>query len=118
MDYTNAIPDAAGPDAWSNAAPSAAGDSSIWAFTDEDYRLWSVDCAYGDRNPSSRAGSEQPSPGKKARGGGGGNSTSKSRSIGKMFFKTKLCCEFRAGTCPYIANCNFRARHGGAPQAT
>ncbi|CAL5010335.1 unnamed protein product [Urochloa decumbens] len=118
MDYTNAIhiiPDAAGPDAWTNAAPCAAGgDSSIWA-TEDDYRQWSA----GD--PSSRAGSEQPPPGKKARGGGGsagagaaaggdvagGGSTSKSRAIGKMFFKTKLCCKFRAGTCPYVTNCNF-----------
>ncbi|KAF8712967.1 hypothetical protein HU200_028755 [Digitaria exilis] len=119
MDYTNAIhiiPDAAGPDAWTNAAPSAAGESSIWA-TEDDYRQWNADSGYGDRNPSSRAGSEQPPPGKKARGGGGsgggggdgggGNSTSKSRAIGKMFFKTKLCCKFRAGTCPYITNCNF-----------
>ncbi|GFP91516.1 zinc finger CCCH domain-containing protein 12 [Phtheirospermum japonicum] len=24
-----------------------------------------------------------------------------------MFYKTKLCCKFRAGTCPYITNCNF-----------
>jgi hypothetical protein len=24
-----------------------------------------------------------------------------------MFFKTKLCCKFRAGTCPYVTNCNF-----------
>ncbi|KAK8978050.1 hypothetical protein V6N11_062850 [Hibiscus sabdariffa] len=24
-----------------------------------------------------------------------------------MFFKTKLCCKFKAGTCPYISNCNF-----------
>ncbi|OEL16769.1 Zinc finger CCCH domain-containing protein 56 [Dichanthelium oligosanthes] len=119
MDYTNAIhiiPDAAGPDAWTNAAPSAAADSGIWA-TEDDYRQWSADPGYGDRNPSSRAGSEQPPPGKKARGGGagagggsdtgGGSSTSKSRAIGKMFFKTKLCCKFRAGTCPYVTNCNF-----------
>lgn len=121
MDYTNAIhiiPDAAGPDAWANAAPSAGGDSAIWA-TEDDYRQWNNDPGYGDRNPSSRAGSEQPPPGKKSRGGAGGgggggggdgggsNSTSKSRAIGKMFFKTKLCCKFRAGTCPYITNCNF-----------
>lgn len=117
MDYTNAIhiiPDAAGPDAWANAASAAGADASIWA-TEDDYRQWSADPGYGDRNPSSRAGSEQPPPGKKARGGGGGGgsdsggggSTSKSRAIGKMFFKTKLCCKFRAGTCPYVTNCNF-----------
>ncbi|KAL5649190.1 hypothetical protein ACJX0J_039999, partial [Zea mays] len=115
MDYTNAIhiiPDAAGPDAWANAASAAGADASIWA-TEDDYRQWSAEPGYGDRNPSSRAGSEQPPPGKKARGGGGGSdsggggSTSKSRAIGKMFFKTKLCCKFRAGTCPYVTNCNF-----------
>jgi len=117
MDYTNAIhiiPDAAGPDAWTNAATSTGGDAAIWA-TEDDYRQWNADPGYGDRNPSSRAGSEQPPPGKKARGGGGGSGsdggggscTSKSRAIGKMFFKTKLCCKFRAGTCPYVTNCNF-----------
>ncbi|EFJ24929.1 hypothetical protein SELMODRAFT_16790, partial [Selaginella moellendorffii] len=26
---------------------------------------------------------------------------------GTIFFKTKLCSRFRAGTCPYITNCNF-----------
>ncbi|GFS32592.1 zinc finger (CCCH-type) family protein [Actinidia rufa] len=35
------------------------------------------------------------------------HSDSRSKAIGKMFFKTKLCCKFRAGTCPYITNCNF-----------
>ncbi|KNA14384.1 hypothetical protein SOVF_107930 [Spinacia oleracea] len=29
------------------------------------------------------------------------------RAIGKMFYKTKLCCKFRAGVCPYVTNCNF-----------
>ncbi|KAF8712969.1 hypothetical protein HU200_028757 [Digitaria exilis] len=43
MDYTNAMPDAAGPDAWTNVAP-------IWAFTEDDYRQWSVD----SRNAYSR----------------------------------------------------------------
>ncbi|GJN39607.1 hypothetical protein PR202_gb28736 [Eleusine coracana subsp. coracana] len=110
MDYSNAIhiiPDAAGPDAWANAPPPAGGDSGIWA-TEDDYRQWNGDPG------------EQPPPGKKPRSGGGGGgvssggggdggggSTSKSRAIGKMFFKTKLCCKFRAGTCPYVTNCNF-----------
>lgn len=125
MDYTNAIhiiPDAAGPEAWANSVAAApAGDSGIWA-TEDDYSQWNGDPGLGgggyggDRNssqPQSRAGSEQPPPGKKPRGGGpsGGagdaGSTSKSRAIGKMFFKTKLCCKFRAGTCPYVTNCNF-----------
>uniref|UniRef100_A0A0D9X4M9 C3H1-type domain-containing protein n=1 Tax=Leersia perrieri TaxID=77586 RepID=A0A0D9X4M9_9ORYZ len=106
MDYTNAIhiiPDAAGPDAWANAAAAAGGDGGIWATEDDYNSQWN----------ESRAGSEQPPPGKKPRGasssggGGGGDAGSKSRAIGKMFFKTKLCCKFRAGTCPYVTNCNF-----------
>ena len=123
MDYTNAIhiiPDAAGPESWANSAAPPGGDSGIWA-TEDDYSQWNGDqglsggCYGGDRNslqPHSRAGSEQPPPGKKPRGsgpsgGGDAGSTSKSRAIGKMFFKTKLCCKFRAGTCPYVTNCNF-----------
>ncbi|EAZ41590.1 hypothetical protein OsJ_26123 [Oryza sativa Japonica Group] len=109
MDYTNAIhiiPDAAGPDAWANAAAQG-GDAGIWATEDDYNSQWNAD---GGGGGSSRAGSEQPPPGKKSRGGGGGKgggNTSKSRAIGKMFFKTKLCCKFRAGTCPYVTNCNF-----------
>lgn len=106
MDYTNAIhiiPDAAGPDAWANAAAQG-GDAGIWATEDDYNSQWNAD---GGGGGSSRAGSEQPPPGKKSRGGEGGGNTSKSRAIGKMFFKTKLCCKFRAGTCPYVTNCNF-----------
>ncbi|MCO5562488.1 hypothetical protein L7F22_016115 [Adiantum nelumboides] len=33
--------------------------------------------------------------------------TVKSKGTGSIFFKTKLCCKFRAGTCPYNSNCNF-----------
>ncbi|KQJ95303.1 zinc finger CCCH domain-containing protein 56 [Brachypodium distachyon] len=124
MDYSNAIhiiPDAAGPEAWVNSAVLPGGDSGIWA-TEDDYSQWNAEPGLtgggygGDRNssqPQSRSGSEQPPPGKKPRGGpsggGGGDagSMSKSRAIGKMFFKTKLCCKFRAGTCPYVTNCNF-----------
>uniref|UniRef100_N1R467 Zinc finger CCCH domain-containing protein 56 n=1 Tax=Aegilops tauschii TaxID=37682 RepID=N1R467_AEGTA len=123
MDYTNAIhiiPDAAGPESWANSAAPPGGDSGIWA-TEDDYSQWNGEQGLsgggygGDRNssqPHSRAGSEQPPPGKKPRGsgpsgGGDAGSTSKSRAIGKMFFKTKLCCKFRAGTCPYVTNCNF-----------
>lgn len=31
----------------------------------------------------------------------------RTKAIGKMFYKTKLCCKFRVGVCPYIKNCNF-----------
>ncbi|KAI5066599.1 hypothetical protein GOP47_0019223 [Adiantum capillus-veneris] len=34
-------------------------------------------------------------------------SMGKSKGTGSIFFKTKLCCKFRAGTCPYNSNCNF-----------
>ncbi|CAL9163336.1 zinc finger CCCH domain-containing protein 56-like isoform X1 [Musa acuminata AAA Group] len=108
------IPDASGPpDSW----PPGGNDQPMWA-TDEDYRSWSGDpsadaasnSAYDGRLSRSRAGSEQP-PGKKGRNSQadaqGGNRTTTSKAIGKMFFKTKLCCKFRAGTCPYITNCNF-----------
>ncbi|XP_010935018.1 zinc finger CCCH domain-containing protein 56 [Elaeis guineensis] len=116
MDYSSnaieIIPEATGPEPWAQAS----NDQAIWA-TEDDYRSWSGEPsadsasnpAYGDRQSQSqsRAGSEQP-PSKKPRNPSEGNgSMSKSRAIGKMFFKTKLCCKFRAGTCPYITNCNF-----------
>ncbi|KAF8101714.1 hypothetical protein N665_0201s0038 [Sinapis alba] len=45
---------------------------------------------------------ETESPCKKTRG------SPSSSEIGKPFFKTKLCCSFRAGNCPYVAStCHF-----------
>ncbi|OMO93300.1 Zinc finger, CCCH-type [Corchorus olitorius] len=97
-----------GPENW---IPNSA-DPSVWA-TEEDYRVWNnhetstdtpSNSSYDQRQPQSRSGSEQP-PNKKPRNSQDLNSRSK--AIGKMFFKTKLCCKFRAGTCPYITNCNF-----------
>ncbi|KAF3792220.1 Zinc finger CCCH domain-containing protein 56 [Nymphaea thermarum] len=94
-------------------------DQAIWA-TEEDYRAWNGDSDYmsassfDGRQSQSRSGSE-PSQ-KRSRnaqgdpqGGGFGreSSVSRSKAIGRMFFKTKLCCKFRQGTCPYITNCNF-----------
>ncbi|KAJ3692569.1 hypothetical protein LUZ60_011664 [Juncus effusus] len=73
----------------------------MWA-TEDDYRSWPG----SDQNPNPNSSSEPP-PNKKSRSDSSSNSVSKSRAIGKMFFKTKLCCKFRAGTCPYITNCNF-----------
>ncbi|XVE63595.1 hypothetical protein DITRI_Ditri07aG0032400 [Diplodiscus trichospermus] len=90
-----------GPDNW---VPNSS-DPSVWA-TEEDYRAWDTlsNSSYDQRQPQSRSNSEQP-PNKKTRNSQELNSRSK--AIGKMFFKTKLCCKFKAGTCPYITNCNF-----------
>lgn len=98
-----------GGDSWS-------GDQADWA-TEDEYRFWN-NGNDGETTPSSnsncgegrqRSGSEPPN--KKSRNNGsqdgGGGGSSRSKAIGKMFFKTKLCCKFRAGTCPYITNCNF-----------
>ncbi|KAJ6817311.1 zinc finger CCCH domain-containing protein 56-like [Iris pallida] len=103
------VPDASiGTNSW--MPPS--NDQSIWA-TEDDYRVWNPEPS-SDSIPNSshsRGGSEQP-PNRKSRGSSQSDSqingsNSKSKAIGKMFFKTKLCCKFRAGTCPYITNCNF-----------
>ncbi|KVH90188.1 Zinc finger, CCCH-type [Cynara cardunculus var. scolymus] len=90
------------------------GDQPVWA-TEDEYGVWdreaSVDTTsnsnYDGRQSQTRSGSEPPN--KKTRNGQGGDvqASSRSKAIGKMFFKTKLCCKFRAGTCPYITNCNF-----------
>ncbi|KAB1215986.1 Zinc finger CCCH domain-containing protein 56 [Morella rubra] len=95
-----------GPDSWSG------GDHSMWA-TEDDYRAWnnngddtpSTNSNYDQRQSQSRSGSEPPN--KKTRNSQDVTSSNRSKAIGKMFFKTKLCCKFRAGTCPYITNCNF-----------
>ncbi|KAI3878970.1 hypothetical protein MKW92_043574 [Papaver armeniacum] len=98
-------------------------DQAIWA-TEDDYGLWNGDLSvdtplnYDGRQSQSRSGSEPPN--KKSRNNSqGGDSfgsgfgrdfpspANRSKVIGKMFFKTKLCCKFRTGTCPYITNCNF-----------
>ncbi|GMJ06033.1 hypothetical protein like AT1G32360 [Hibiscus trionum] len=99
-----------GPENW---VPNST-DPSVWA-TEEDYRAWNNEEAsngndtpsnssYDQRQPQSRSNSDLP-PNKKPRNSQ--DSNSRSKVIGKMFFKTKLCCKFRAGTCPYITNCNF-----------
>ncbi|KAF7809490.1 Zinc finger CCCH domain-containing protein 56 [Senna tora] len=94
-----------GSENWSN-------DQAMWA-TEEDYRFWNdgdtaSNSSYDQKQSQSRAGSEPPN--KKSRNfqdGSAASSNNRSKAIGKMFFKTKLCCKFRAGTCPYITNCNF-----------
>ncbi|KAE8672184.1 hypothetical protein F3Y22_tig00111848pilonHSYRG00006 [Hibiscus syriacus] len=89
-------------DAAENWVPSST-DTSVWA-TEEDYRVWDSS-ADDQRQPQPWSNSDQP-PNKKPNNSSQ-ESNSRSRAIGKMFFKTKLCCKFRAGTCPYITNCNF-----------
>lgn len=118
---TNAItitPDPNSQETWL----SSLNDQNIWA-TSDDYsngenpsETFSNSSFDGGRQAQSRSAIDQP-PNKKPRltqGDsqaasvvGGNATTSRSRAIGKMFFKTKLCCKFRAGTCPYITNCNF-----------
>ncbi|XP_015896943.2 zinc finger CCCH domain-containing protein 12 isoform X2 [Ziziphus jujuba] len=89
------------------------GDQVVWA-TEDDYRVWNNGDASGDafsnssyeqRQSQTRSGSEPPN--KKSKNSQDVTSSNRSKAIGKMFFKTKLCCKFRAGTCPYITNCNF-----------
>ncbi|XP_028125102.1 zinc finger CCCH domain-containing protein 12-like isoform X3 [Camellia sinensis] len=80
-------------------------DQAVWA-TEDDYGAWNREASVdtnSNSNYETRSGSEPPN--KKSRNSQSGDSRSK--AIGKMFFKTKLCCKFRAGTCPYITNCNF-----------
>ncbi|KAK9144309.1 hypothetical protein Sjap_004212 [Stephania japonica] len=96
-------------------------DQAIWA-TEDDYGAWNGETSgdtpsnsnYDGRQSQAQSGSEPPN--KKSRNSQGGDSqgsmfgrdsSNRSRLIGKMFFKTKLCCKFRNGTCPYITNCNF-----------
>ncbi|KAG9452148.1 hypothetical protein H6P81_005052 [Aristolochia fimbriata] len=102
-----------GPDNW---LPGVS-DQAMWA-TEEDYGAWNGETSgdtfsnsnYDGRHSQTRSGSEPPN--KKTRNSQSDSqfnrdSGSRSKAIGKMFFKTKLCCKFRAGTCPYITNCNF-----------
>nr|XP_008373587.2 zinc finger CCCH domain-containing protein 56 [Malus domestica] len=95
-----------GGDIWS-------GDQAVWA-TEDEYRVWNngdamadtmSNSSYDQRQSQSHSGSEPPN--KKSRNSQDATSSNRSKAIGKMFFKTKLCCKFRAGTCPYVTNCNF-----------
>ncbi|KFK45012.1 hypothetical protein AALP_AA1G333100 [Arabis alpina] len=72
-------------------------DSSVWA-TEDDYNR--VDALNHDaEGPPNKKSRLSPSSSSAA--------SNRTKAIGKMFFKTKLCCKFRAGTCPYVTNCNF-----------
>eukprot|EP00250_Pteridium_aquilinum_P010022 c19097_g1_i1 orf=75-1262(+) len=37
----------------------------------------------------------------------GSSSKARNSGTGSLFFKTKLCIKFKAGTCPYNSSCNF-----------
>ncbi|KAK9676469.1 hypothetical protein RND81_11G079200 [Saponaria officinalis] len=58
-----------------------------WGVKDES--IWATEDEYTNWNKKSRTNS---------------------KAIGRMFYKTKLCCKFRSGTCPYVTNCNFAHR--------
>ncbi|KAL6560334.1 hypothetical protein OROGR_003893 [Orobanche gracilis] len=86
-----------------------------WA-TEDDYGVWNnndnepcneTNSNHEGRISQSQSGSEPPN--KKSRNSQSGDlaASNRSKAIGKMFYKTKLCCKFRIGTCPYITNCNF-----------
>lgn len=88
-------------------------DQEVWA-TEDDYRAWNSgrssetpsNSSQDGRHSQNRCGNEPPH--KKSRNSSGEDSVNnRARAIGKMFFKTKLCCKFRAGVCPNISNCNF-----------
>ncbi|KAL0428864.1 UNVERIFIED_CONTAM: Zinc finger CCCH domain-containing protein 12 [Sesamum radiatum] len=87
-------------------------DQAVWA-TEDDYGMWNAEASLDNNSNSnydgrvSRSGSEPPN--KRSRNSQSGDlaASNRSKAIGKMFYKTKLCCKFRAGTCPYITNCNF-----------
>ncbi|CAI9095332.1 OLC1v1031262C1 [Oldenlandia corymbosa var. corymbosa] len=87
-------------------------DQGVWA-TDDDYRVWSRETSVETNSNSnfdvrqSQSGGEPPQ--KKSRNSQieDLSASNRSKAIGKMFYKTKLCCKFRAGTCPYVTNCNF-----------
>ncbi|XP_047321665.1 zinc finger CCCH domain-containing protein 12-like [Impatiens glandulifera] len=79
-------------------------DSAVWA-TEDEYGAWNREASVeASSNPNYDTRTRSP-PNKRRNSQPGGDNRSK--AIGKMFFKTKLCCKFRAGTCPYITNCNF-----------
>ena len=65
----------------------------------------------GQLSQGTSSGTPPPSNGtvNEVSSSGGG----KSKGTIQMFFKTKLCCKFRANTFPYSSNCNFS--HGMEP---
>ncbi|XP_010671084.2 zinc finger CCCH domain-containing protein 56 [Beta vulgaris subsp. vulgaris] len=108
--FPGGVPDMGGAfDLWGGGGLN---DQAIWA-TEDEYRNWNgSETPSGNFSPhpllrsGSGVGGEPPN--KKNRSSQSGDSGgSRSKAIGRMFYKTKLCCKFRAGVCPYITNCNF-----------
>ncbi|KAE9596934.1 hypothetical protein Lal_00007428 [Lupinus albus] len=96
MDHTrdsNVVQIITGGENWSS---SGSGDQSVWA-TEDDYRFFNTNND-AESTPKRSRNSQDATP---------SSSNNRSKAIGKMFFKTKLCCKFRTGTCPYVTNCNF-----------
>lgn len=79
-----------------------------WGGNPNDHSIWATEDEYRTRNVSEPPLMEPPN--KKSRSSSqisDSNNSNRSKSIGRMFYKTKLCCKFRAGVCPYVTNCNF-----------
>ncbi|GAB4858155.1 hypothetical protein Ancab_009552 [Ancistrocladus abbreviatus] len=106
------VPEIAGDGGGFDYWAAGMNDQAIWA-TEDEYRKWNVgppgetlSNSNYTSGPPARSGIEPPN--KKSRSSQSADSaSSRSKAIGRMFFKTKLCCKFRAGVCPYITNCNF-----------
>ncbi|KAL9271139.1 Zinc finger CCCH domain-containing protein, partial [Drosera capensis] len=110
------------PEFLSNSGGGGFDDQEIWA-TEDEYRNWNpptesntTHSIYNYNNSNVVAISVQPGrpspPNKNPKTSPSSDlsittSSSRSKAIGRMFFKTKLCCKFRAGVCPYVTNCNF-----------
>ncbi|KAF3781614.1 Zinc finger CCCH domain-containing protein 56 [Nymphaea thermarum] len=58
-------------------------------------------------NPPPKIPSPDSDSPSKNRGGSNNGSNNTLGGISRIFFKTKLCCKFRMGSCPYSSNCNF-----------
>ncbi|WMV20920.1 hypothetical protein MTR67_014305 [Solanum verrucosum] len=107
--FAGGTDDVSGFDNWGSGFP----DQEVWA-TEDDYRAWNAGISSETPSNSNQDGrhslnrSESDPPHKRSRNVQGVDSVNNgAKAIGKMFFKTKLCCKFRAGVCPYITNCNF-----------
>lgn len=104
------IPDASAPVYPKHATPLS-DDQSIWA-TEDDYLVRNNDPSSDFISNPAKDGMDQPSqPESRAvseyQEDYTCSTSRKSVSIGRMFFKTKLCSRLRSGTCPHVKNCSF-----------
>ncbi|GMH09130.1 hypothetical protein Nepgr_010970 [Nepenthes gracilis] len=101
----------AGGDCYDNWA-TGVHDQAISA-TEDEHKNWNTgpssetlsNSNYSSGLPA-QSGIEQPNN-KSRSSQSGESSNSRSKALGRMFFKTKLCCKFRAGVGRRITNCNF-----------